>query len=82
MTQSVEQFFKPDGSLTNIPARSSKKLEVLKIVASRLEPGRVYPEKELNQILASIHPDTASLRRHMIEFGIMTRDSQSNYWLV
>lgn len=77
----VGQFFNPDGTLIHLPARSSKKIEVLKIIANEFESGTIYTEKELNAILAKIHPDTASIRRHMIVFGIMERDSKSNYWL-
>ena len=51
----VEQFFKDDGSLKQIPAKQSKKIAVLKIIASSLEPNRRYSEKELNQLIARIH---------------------------
>lgn len=81
MVIQVDQFFKEDGSLIHIPARNSKKIEVLKIIAQRFEVGKKYPEKDLNRILGEIHSDTAALRRHMIEFGIMERDSESTYWL-
>ncbi|TRZ84571.1 MAG: DUF2087 domain-containing protein, partial [Streptomycetaceae bacterium] len=27
------------------------------------------------------HPDTAAIRRHMIEYGILERDSESVYWV-
>ena len=37
--------------------------------------GREYPEKEVNMILALRHPDVASLRRSMIDHGIMRRDA-------
>lgn len=81
MAQHIEQFFKSDGSLIHIPAKNSKKIEVLNRIATNLSDSIVYPERELNEILAKFHPDTAALRRHMIEFGILQRDSASNYWL-
>lgn len=78
---SVDQFFAPDGSLISIPARSGKKIEVLKRIATVFEPGVKYSEKELNTILAKFHEDTAAIRRYMIVFGILERNSESIYWL-
>ena len=77
----VEQFFKDDGSLKQIPAKQSKKIAVLKIIASSLEPNRRYSEKELNQLIARFSDDTAAIRRHMIEFKILERNTESIYWL-
>ena len=77
----IEQFFRADGSLISIPVKPSKKLAVLRKIAMRLEPGKRYPEKLLNQELAIFHEDTAALRRHMIEYQILVRDKQSVYWL-
>ena len=46
-----------------------------------LSPATKYPEKELNAIVAKYHDDTAAIRRHMIEYGILGRDVESVYWL-
>lgn len=81
MSEKIDQFFRPDGSLIKIPARSKKKIAVLNRIAGNFAPGTKYPERTLNEILAPIHPDTASIRRYMIDFGILERDSSSVYWL-
>ena len=78
----VDQFFSEDGSLISIPARSSKKIEVMKRIAEEFTVGVIYPEKNLNEIISRFHNDTAAIRRHMIEFGIMERNTDSEYWLV
>jgi hypothetical protein len=78
---SVDQFFAPDGSLISIPAKNSKKIEVLNRIAETFIPGVMYTEKELNEIISHFHDDTAAIRRHMIEFGIMCRNLESVYWL-
>ena len=44
-------------------------------------PTTKYPEKELNAIIAKYHDDTAAIRRHMIEYGILERDAESVYWV-
>ena len=46
-----------------------------------LPPTTKYPEKELNAIIANYHDDTAAIRRHMIEYGILVRDAESVYWV-
>ena len=78
----IGQFFRPDGTLTHIPARLEKKLAVLQHIARDLNIDLRYPEKELNQIIAKYHPDTAAIRRHMVEFKILDRNQQSIYWLI
>jgi hypothetical protein len=35
---------------------------------------RPYPEKEVNQRLALFHRDVASLRRYLVDTGLMTRE--------
>ena len=77
----IEQFFNPDGTLSSIPARSSKKLELLTRLAQEFTAGVTYTERQINEILERFHEDTAALRRHMIEFGVMERNTKSEYWL-
>ena len=81
MSEQIDQFFRPDGSLITIPVKATKKIAVLHRIAQRLSPDVRYPEKALNEIIATFHPDTAAIRRHMIEYGILERDSGSVYWL-
>jgi hypothetical protein len=81
MTNQIDQFFRPDGTLISIPVKLSKKLAVLCRIASELSPDTKYPEKQLNEIIAKYHPDTAALRRYMIEYGILERDGESVYWV-
>jgi hypothetical protein len=81
VTTQIDQFFNPDGTLISIPFKSDKKLAVLRHIASELSPDTKYPEKHLNEIIAKYHHDTAALRRHMIEYGILKRDGESVYWV-
>jgi hypothetical protein len=81
VTEQIDQFFRPDGSLISIPVKSAKKLAVLQHIARDLSHDTKYPEKELNQLIAKYHDDPAAIRRHMIEYGILDRDSESFYWV-
>jgi hypothetical protein len=82
MSEQIDQFFRPDGTLTSIPVKLPKKLAALRHIASELSLDTKYPEKQLNEIIAKYHPDTAALRRHMIEYGILERDGESVYWVL
>ena len=81
MSEQIDQFFRPDGTLISIPVKLAKKLAVLRHIAANLSPDTKYPEKQLNEIIAKYHDDTAAIRRHMIEYGILERDGESVYWV-
>ena len=81
MTEQIDQFFRPDGTLISIPVKASKKIAVLHHIARDLSPDTKYPEKQLNLIIAKYHDDIAAIRRYMIEYGILERDGESVYWL-
>ena len=67
--------------LTAIPVSHKKRLVILKWLAAKFEPGVRYPEAEVNEIIKRHHPDSAALRREMIDRRIMARDG-GVYWLV
>jgi predicted transcriptional regulator len=75
----VRDYTLPDGSLKTLPAQQKKLEAILRHILPDFEPGRRYPEKEVNDILRRYHADTASLRRAMIGAGYLQRD-QGVYW--
>ena len=77
----VNDYLLPDGRLKTIPAQQKKLEAVLRYVAKSFEPGRRYSEKQVNEILARFHEDTASLRRELVGFKIMAREGGGGeYW--
>ena len=72
----VLRAFIVDGRLVAIPAQEKKKEVVLRYLRERcFAEDRPYAEKEVNARLAVFHPDVASLRRHLVEHGLVTRDA-------
>lgn len=67
------------GRLTRIPAQQSKKLIVLDWLATRFEPGTVYPEEQVNLILGMVHADVAALRRYLVDHEFLERRDRF-YW--
>jgi hypothetical protein len=61
------------GRLASIPVQLKKRQVILEKIAEAFEPGRAYPEREINQILVEFHDDVAALRRGLVEFGLLTR---------
>ena len=55
---------------------------VLKYAAGLFTAGRIYTEKEANQVLERLNPDTAMLRRNLVDYGFLLRERDgSAYWL-
>jgi hypothetical protein len=68
-----------DGRLTSIPSSRTKRLVVLELLAQEFEPGRRYSESLVNLILGRWHPDTAALRRYLVDEGYLDR-AAGEYW--
>jgi DNA-binding transcriptional ArsR family regulator len=75
----LKDFLRRDGSLKEIPAQYKKQLAVLRYIVKEFAPGQQYAEKQVNEVIARFHPDTASLRRAMIDTQLMQR-ANGKYW--
>ena len=79
----LKNFLNADGSLKQIPLQGNKLLIVLNFIVDAFEYDTNYTEKEVNTILRRFHVDTASLRRHLVDNGLMGRESDgTRYWRV
>lgn len=78
-TDPVLRVFMKGGRLTSIPATHSKRLVVLDRIAQEFEPGRRYPESDVNDVIGGFHPDYATLRRYLVDEGFLNRES-GVYW--
>ena len=72
--EKVLHAFVVDGRLTGIPARERKRHVVLRWIATTdFEPGREYPERDVDMRLALRHRDVAALRRYLVEGRYLSR---------
>jgi ArsR family transcriptional regulator, arsenate/arsenite/antimonite-responsive transcriptional repressor len=72
----VLRAFLVDGRLASIPSQEKKREVILRFLLDRcFGEDRAYPEKEVNQRLALYHPDVASLRRYLVDTGLMARST-------
>lgn len=74
----IDSFFEY-GRLTAIPKQRKKERIVLEVIAERFEPGRVYVECEVNNIISAFHEDFCTIRRDMVGEGLLARN-EHGYW--
>jgi AcrR family transcriptional regulator len=75
----LRRFFDADGRLKTLPAKQSRQLAVYDLIAQRFIPGVRYTELEVNRQLMSLYDDYVTLRRGLIDFGLMDR-AAGEYW--
>ncbi len=74
----LARFFSGE-RLVELPAARGKRLVVLERLALEFEPGVRYEESEVNARLAAFHDDYASLRRYLVDEGLLDREG-GKYW--
>src|SRR5262249_26376840 len=75
----VLRHFFVAGRLRELPAKKGKRLIVLTRLALDFEPGVRYPEAEVNAQLKRYHPDFASLRRALVDEGLLSRAAGASW---
>jgi len=78
----IANFTDANGQVKNLPAQRKKLEVILRYVMRDFKPEMRYSEKQVNEILARYHPDTATLRRELVVNKMLMRDSGgAEYWL-
>jgi hypothetical protein len=62
-----------------MPRPGRKRRIVLEHIVQRFEPGRRYPESDVNNVLREIWPDVAALRRYLVDETLLDRED-GMYW--
>jgi hypothetical protein len=63
-----------DGRLAQVPAKRKTRAAALLEVLTRFEPGRVYSEPEVNEVLLGVNEDFAYLRRELVNYHYLERE--------
>jgi|HubBroStandDraft_5_1064220.scaffolds.fasta_scaffold27962_4 predicted transcriptional regulator len=72
--RTVLRNFMDGERIKDIPTARKKRWAILKWLAARLDADADYTENQLNQIIKRHHSDTASLRREMIGYHMLSRN--------
>jgi hypothetical protein len=67
--------------IERMPAKHSRRRQLLAEVAQLFEPGVRYPEPTVNDLLVALYPDCATLRRYLIDEEFMDR-ADGVYWRI
>jgi predicted transcriptional regulator len=77
----IKDYSRRDGSLKTLPSQRKKLEAILRYVVQAFDVGKRYSEKQVNEMLARYHDDTATLRRELVGFGLMQREGGGGeYW--
>jgi hypothetical protein len=79
----IKNHLDNEGRLTGWPSKRSLQLVALDYLATKLEMGKIYTEKEVNALLNGWHTfgDPALLRRELYELGLLNRSKTgTEYW--
>ena len=76
----IDTFFEY-GKLKAIPAQRTNARIVPGVIADAFEYDRIYPEREVNIIIADFHDDFCTIRRDMVAEGLLDRNSKG-YWRI
>jgi hypothetical protein len=77
----VLRSYLKDGRLIAMPRAGRKRQIVLEHVVQLFEPGLRYAEVDVNLALRKVWPDTAALRRHLVDACLLGR-AEGWYWRV
>ena len=86
-TEALIQAFLRDGRLVRLPAKFTRRKEVLRHLAMRdFRPGVWYTERQVNDVLRDwcegAETDYVSVRRYLVDYGILDREDAGDYWLL
>jgi hypothetical protein len=71
----LRNFVDADGRIRELPARAAKRELVLEYVAARIDAGREYSEREINEVLSALYDDHVTLRRYLVDAGLLKREA-------
>ena len=79
----IKDYSRRDGTLKTLPSQRKKLEAILRYVVKAFDVEKHYSEKQVNEILARYHADTATLRRELVGFRLMQREGGGGaYWRV
>lgn len=80
--ENILKIYIVNDRIIKIPRAEKKKIVILQYLLQKFQQNKRYSEKEVNEIIKSMHEDYAALRRYLIQYGFMDReDNGSAYWI-
>lgn len=77
--QALRGFLKGE-RITRFPSKQKKWRLLLAWLVEKFDHDRIYDEKEINETITHHNADYATLRRGLVDEGLMARDNHGSYW--
>lgn len=79
----LKNYLNEDGSIRQLPTNRRKLDVILRYIAEHFDFGKIYTEKQVNQVIGALNEDISGLRRDLISAGYLDRKKDgSEYWRV
>jgi biotin operon repressor len=79
----LKDYLNEDGTIRQLPTNKRKLDVILRYLVDQFDEGRIYTEKEVNQVISALNEDISGLRRDLISVGYLARERDgSAYWRV
>lgn len=75
----LDRLYNGRGELTQMPVKAPVRREFLAWVASLLPAGETLTEPEANAVLRQVDDDVATLRRYLVDDGLLERPEPGAY---
>lgn len=76
-------FLDENGKATQIPTKEKKRIILIQKLAENFVTEKQYTEKEINEIIFEMFDDYVTIRRYLIEYGILGRTVDGKtYWKI
>jgi hypothetical protein len=74
-------FLDKNGKANQIPKKEKKRIILIQKLAENFTSEKQYSEKEINEIISMMFEDYVTIRRYLIEYGILGRTVDGRtYW--
>ncbi len=68
--------------MTSFPKKQKQKYLCLLWIKTLFNKNIQYAEKEVNEILKPVHDDYVMIRRYLVDYGLLLRETDgSKYWV-
>jgi hypothetical protein len=75
LPQNFKTYQAKDGVIRRLPVKLSKKIALADWALTLFEPGVIYTEKQVNEIIGQHILDFALVRRMLVDSGKLVRDA-------
>ena len=79
----LKDYLREDGTIEQLPTNRRKLDVILRYIVEHFDYGKIYTEKQVNEVIGALNEDISGLRRDLITVGYLERKRDgSEYWRV